>query len=136
MVEFEQGMSDVEEYANAFYYFNLNLGILSQEPGQQCEMKGYDNVAWELKSDIVRWADIALNISGGKLSSDQREEISHLRMEVASIPDSVVPDSNSREDHLRSMKDPAWISIRGKAKNLINLLKDEIDRTNEILHLK
>src|SRR5256885_306352 len=136
MTEFEQGMSDIEGYANAFYYFILNLIILSEGPERQCEMMGYDNVAWELRHDVVLWADVVINLSDGILSKDQREEISHLKMEVAAIPEYAVDVYNVKQEHLIAMKDPIWVPIRAKAKKLISLLKSEIDRTNEILHLK
>jgi hypothetical protein len=125
---------EAEDYANAFFYFFGILTIAARNAEEQCELKQYDNVAWEIREDFVRWAGMVLTLPGSSLSKEQREDISRLKTEVESIPKAAINTNNSRSEHIRAMKHPSWDSVRSKANRLISTLQFERDWANHVLN--
>jgi hypothetical protein len=132
----DQDDSEQEIYANTFFYFMRELKILAEDAEKQCEMKQYDNVAWEIKNFFIRSAEAVLNLPGGNLSKDQRDDVIQLLADVTAIPDSVVNVPNLRAEHIGAMNNPCWNPVRAQAKALINLLVAETRRTNKILKIE
>lgn len=130
-----QEETTTEIYASSFFHFMEDLKKLTLSAQEQCEANQFDNVAWEIKNFFIRSAEGILNISGSNLSDRQKHSIQELVSSVSAIPDSVInmAASNSREEHLRAMSQPCWISIREQARGLVALLEPEIARTHSIL---
>src|SRR6185312_9979924 len=107
-----------ELYANSFFHFMRDLNKLTLNAPEQCEANQFDNVAWEIKNFFIRSAEGILNIPGGDLSDQQKEGIRELLNSVSSIPDSVInlAATNSRDEHLRAMRQPCWIPVREQAR--------------------
>lgn len=112
------------------------LKILAEAAEKQCEMKHFDNVAWEIKNFFIRSAEAVSNLPGGNLSKGQRDDIIQLSTDVTAIPDSVTNVPNLRAEHMRAMDNACWNPVRLQAKALINLLESETRRTNKILRIE
>ena len=121
------------DYANAFFYFLKTLETLSEDAARQCEVMDYFNVAWELRDDATKDANVVLTLPGGRLSTEQREAIGHLLAALRALPESVVNVDNTKEEHLRAMSSPSWAAVRTEAKILRKTLESETQRTRSIL---
>ena len=116
-------ISREDQYATVYVHFHSLLELLTLDAESQCRYMGYYNVAWEIKDDVVRDANLVLDLSMNDLSDVQIDSIKRLVESAHSVPNDVVNVDNSNKDaHLRSMRAPCWDSIRIIAAELLLLL--------------
>lgn len=118
-------------YANTLYGFFRDLTTLAAEAEEQCRIELYYNVAWEIRyfftgsvGAVIR-GDAVLGLPGMELSDEQREALSALCAAVEAIPDAVVNVPNLKENHLNAMRNPCWVPIRIKAREIMSLLEPQ-----------
>jgi len=130
------GVIDEEMYANNYAHFQKSLMVLCQSAESQCRSMDYFNVAWEIKDDVTSNGCAVLNTVNQQLSELQKDRIKQLLKNIADLPDTVVNVLNCMDAHLRAMSDPHWVPIRGQAKHLVSLLRDETHRVHALLNSK
>ena len=126
-------MDDREWFENSYFYFREAVETLVQSPSEQCDRMGNYNVAWELKDDVSRGAELLQYVSSASLSAQQRHAISDLISELESVPTNFLPGGGRREDNLAAMSHPTWEPLRLKAAALLEVLASATERNRRYL---
>ncbi len=105
----------VELLHNTFYYFLQALEVMKEPPERQCQLKGDDNTAWELQSEVVAGRYL---IGKGFLDADDESAIAALADAVGTVPANTLPGGSGRANNLAAMRNSAWIPLREQAARL------------------
>lgn len=115
-------MSERELFENCFYCFYEALKVMADDADVQCEKVGNYNVAWELIDDVSAGASL-LEMAGGNLTNNQKNEIKQLLSELKQVPESVLLQATTHDANLDVMSQPCWKGIRQYAAMLIKTLE-------------
>jgi len=121
------------EFENCYYNFVEALQVLAQDAPTQCEMMDNHNVAWELKDDLLRGAQLVNYPSSSRLTPEQKRGILDLAAALESVPSGDLPAGLNPNDNLVAMNHPSWKPLRKQATRLLILLKPATEECKRYL---
>ena len=111
--------ADADEFHSSYRVFVNALEMLAASPGEQCQLMGNYNVAWELKDDVSAGQYL---VGQGYLSREQEAWVGALVSALAAVDTLVPPAGSEKEANLLAMEHPSWEPMRFLAREVIHRL--------------
>jgi hypothetical protein len=88
-------------------------------PEAQCNAQGNYNVGFELQEETLAGRFL---IGKSRLSASEEEAIAVLAAEIGKLPKDAKSFADGHETNVKNMRHPAWVPLRAKAAELLELL--------------
>jgi hypothetical protein len=94
---------------------------------------GNYNVAWELKDDLLRGAQLVNYPSSARLTPEQKRGILDLATALEGVPSTELPAGPDPMENLAAMSHPSWEPLRKRAIQLLTLLAPATEECHRYL---
>jgi len=133
-----EGVSDQEDFENAFRVFISSLQVLSHDAVAQCEEMGNYNTPREIQFDVAEGGLALPRSPACYLTHEQTGKIGELAAALKTLPKEAIATpylkTTSHSGCITAMNHPAWAPIRRDAARLLQMLEPTAKRNEAYFH--